>query len=43
MEERLDNPEAYNAEKYFQRAWSGTTFVNKEWASQHGDGKTFMI
>jgi NADH dehydrogenase (ubiquinone) flavoprotein 1 len=41
MEDRLDNPEAYQQKKmeYYQRAWSGKEFENQDWAKLHGDGK----
>lgn len=44
MEERLDNPEKFRAErdKYFQKSWSGKPFANKEWAEKHGDGKIYL-
>lgn len=43
MEERLDNPEKFLAEreKYYQEAWSGSDFQNLKWADQFGDGKNF--
>mmetsp|Transcript_5741 Transcript_5741/g.19256 ORF Transcript_5741/g.19256 Transcript_5741/m.19256 type:complete len:497 (+) Transcript_5741:1178-2668(+) len=40
--ERLDNPADFDADKHFQRSWSGKTFANGEWAAQHGDGRTFV-
>jgi NADH dehydrogenase (ubiquinone) flavoprotein 1 len=36
MEERLENPGSYNAETYFQKAWSGSEFANRGWVDQHG-------
>lgn len=43
MEDRLEHPEKYQAEKdkYFQGAWSGEQFRNLKWADQHGDGRTY--
>ncbi len=43
MEDRIENPEVYAAEKqkYFQKAWSGREFKNFKWADQHGDGKVY--
>ena len=41
MEDRIDNPGAYDHEAPFQKAWSGDPFDNQEWASEHGDGKTY--
>jgi hypothetical protein len=42
MEERLAHPEKYDPEQYFQRAWSGESFVNEKWAAAHGDGKIWL-
>jgi NADH dehydrogenase (ubiquinone) flavoprotein 1 len=41
IEDRIDNPEAFDHEAAFQRAWSGDPFDNQEWASKHGAGKTY--
>ena len=41
LEARLTNPETYNADDYFQRAWSGEKFANKDWTEQYGAGKTY--
>lgn len=40
---RLQNPAKYQGEKekYFQKAWSGAPFGNKDWADQHGDGRAY--
>ena len=42
MEDRLDNPDKYDAEKYFQRSWSGAAFSNQQWATEHGDKRTYI-
>merc|ERR1711935_882426 len=39
LEASLTNPETYNADDYFQRAWSGEKFANKDWTEQYGAGK----
>ena len=43
VEDRLDHPEKYHAEKdkYFQKSWSGKAFTNDKWAVQHGDGRIY--
>jgi len=41
IEERLEHPEAYDAQKYFQKAWSGSKFANKKWVDQFGDGRVY--
>ena len=33
IEDRLDNPEAFDAEAHFQRSWSGAPFTNAEWVT----------
>jgi NADH dehydrogenase (ubiquinone) flavoprotein 1 len=43
MEDRIKNPQNYDAEKYFQRAWSGEKFSNHEWAKAHGDSRTYKL
>jgi NADH dehydrogenase (ubiquinone) flavoprotein 1 len=40
IDDRLEN--GYQPDKYFQRAWSGSAFENKQWAKQHGDGKAWI-
>ena len=42
MEDRIQNPESYDADKYFQKSWSGQPFVNKDWVDQHGDGRVYQ-
>lgn len=42
MEDRIENPGAYDADKYFQKSWSGQPFVNKQWVDQHGDGRVYQ-
>mmetsp|Transcript_1132 Transcript_1132/g.1490 ORF Transcript_1132/g.1490 Transcript_1132/m.1490 type:complete len:502 (-) Transcript_1132:360-1865(-) len=42
IEDRIDHPENYDAEKYFQKAWSGDQFSNAEWVKTHGSGKAYM-
>ena len=42
VEDRLANPQDYSTEKYFQKAWSGEKFANKEWVDQFGDGKAYL-
>ena len=41
IEDRIDNPDAFNPDDYFQGSWSGVDFNNTEWVKQHGGGKTF--
>jgi len=41
IEDRIDDPESFDADAAFQTAWSGDPFDNKEWVSEHGDGKTY--
>jgi NADH dehydrogenase (ubiquinone) flavoprotein 1 len=41
LEERLEKPESYDPEKYFQKAWSGAPFKNAGWVDQHGDGRAY--
>jgi len=41
MEDRIDNPEGFDYDAAFQKAWSGDPFDNEEWVSKHGDGKTY--
>jgi hypothetical protein len=41
IEDRIDNPEAFDHEAAFQKAWSGDPFDNQNWVSEHGDGKAY--
>ena len=41
VEDRIANPNDYSEEKYFQKAWSGEAFANKEWVDQFGDGRVY--
>lgn len=41
IEERIDNPESFDREAAFQKAWSGDPFSNEEWVKEFGDGKTY--
>lgn len=41
IEDRIQHPENYNPETYFQRSWSGAPFANKQWVDQHGDGRAY--
>ena len=41
LEERIENPQSYDASKYFQKSWSGSPFANKGWVDQHGDGRVY--
>ena len=41
IEDRLEHPENYKPETYFQHAWSGQEFDNKKWVLAHGDGKIY--
>ena len=45
IEDRLSNPAKYQAEKdlYFQKAWSGSPFANKQWSDQFGDGRVYGL
>jgi hypothetical protein len=31
---RIEHPENYDAEKYFQRSWSGAELKNGEWVKK---------
>ncbi|CAM9950107.1 unnamed protein product [Heterosigma akashiwo] len=42
IEDRIENPEAFDKEKHFQKAWSGDAFANGEWVKQHGAGKAYL-
>lgn len=42
MEARIDNPESFDAEAHFQRAWSGAEPNNHAWVAEHGDGKAYV-
>jgi len=42
MEDRIDDPEAFDHDAAFQYAWSGDAFDNTEWTAEHGDGKTYQ-
>jgi NADH dehydrogenase (ubiquinone) flavoprotein 1 len=41
MEDRIKNKASFDAEKYFQKAWSGAPFANKGWVDQFGDGRAY--
>ena len=43
MEDRIENPQNYDKEKYFQKSWSGVPITDeaKKWVDQHGDGRTY--
>ena len=43
LEDRIKNPQNYDPEKYFQRAWSGEKFSNHEWAKAYGDARTYKL
>jgi NADH dehydrogenase (ubiquinone) flavoprotein 1 len=34
LEERIDDPESYDADSYFQKSWSGAPFENGEWVKK---------
>jgi len=34
IEDRIDNPEAFDASKYFQKSWTGAPFKNEKWVQQ---------
>ena len=42
MEDRIDDPEAFDHDAAFQYAWSGDAFDNSEWTAEHGAGKTYQ-
>ena len=42
MEDRIANPEAFDADAHFQKSWSGQPFGNKQWVDQHGDGRVYQ-
>lgn len=41
IEDRLNHPENYDPEKYFQRSWSGAPFQNHEWTQKNGGNLTY--
>ena len=43
MEDRIENPQNYDKEKYFQKSWSGVPITDeaKKWVDQHGDGRAY--
>lgn len=41
IEDRIENPSAFDPEKYFQKSWSGVENTNHEWAKKHGKGKVY--
>mmetsp|Transcript_53887 Transcript_53887/g.122817 ORF Transcript_53887/g.122817 Transcript_53887/m.122817 type:complete len:489 (-) Transcript_53887:277-1743(-) len=41
LEKRLLDPDSFDPEKHFQKAWSGSGFENHVWAKTHGDGQTY--
>ena len=42
IEDRIDNPEGFDHEAAFQKAWSGDPFDNADWVAEHGDGLTYQ-
>ena len=42
LEARLKDPDSFDAEAHFQKAWSGEPFANKDWADKFGGGKTYI-
>ena len=42
IEDRIDNPTAFDHEAAFQKAWSGDPFDNAEWTKSHGGGQTYI-
>lgn len=43
LEDRLEHPELFDAEKHFQKSWSGSPFANKQWVDQFGDGRVYRM
>jgi len=43
IDDRLSNPAAFDAEKHFQKSWSGKAFSNAEWAKSNGDGRVYGL
>jgi NADH dehydrogenase (ubiquinone) flavoprotein 1 len=41
IEDRIDNPEGFDHEAAFQKAWSGDPFSNSDWTKKHGAGMTY--
>lgn len=41
IHERIENPEAFDADAHFQRAWSGVPFENNAWTKKFGQGMTY--
>ena len=41
LEERINNPEAYNPDDYFQKSWPGAPFENQKWVKAFGDNSTY--
>merc|ERR1719421_607796 len=41
IEERIENPQAFDFDAHFQKSWSGLPFENKEWVKAHGGSMTY--
>ena len=41
IEDRIDDPSSFDAERAFQHAWSGDPFDNSEWTEEQGSGLTY--
>jgi NADH dehydrogenase (ubiquinone) flavoprotein 1 len=42
IEDRIDNPDAFDHDAVFQKSWSGDPFSNIDWAKEFGDGLTYQ-
>jgi hypothetical protein len=40
IEDRIDDPDAFDHDAVFQRSWSGDPFSNQDWTDQYGAGLT---
>eukprot|EP01041_Mallomonas_annulata_P012397 gene12397-26080_t len=43
IDARLEDPSSFDAEKHFQRSWSGKPFSNKDWAKTYGEGRVYGL
>jgi len=41
IEDRIDNPDAFDHDAVFQTSWSGDPFSNEEWTDEFGAGLTY--
>ena len=41
LEERIQDPSSHDPANYYQPAWTGAEFTNKEWVDKFSDGSTY--